>query len=80
MVLDSMRTLLIWGFSLIVKWESFCWVEIIGFAVLLAGMATYNAIVRIPGFSYDDAEPAVEDESLLDSYDDTYEGVEDPRK
>jgi hypothetical protein len=33
MVLDSVRTILIWAVSLLVKWEDFCWVQLLGFAV-----------------------------------------------
>jgi len=61
MVLDSLRTILIWGFSLIVKWETFCWVQIIGFVILIAGTLIYNALVKVPGLVYEDAAAKVED-------------------
>ena len=63
MVIDSLRTMVIWGFSLAVKWETFCWVEIIGFVVLLAGSMVYNQVIRVPRFSYPDADGKYE--SLL---------------
>ena len=52
MVLDSLRTMVIWGFSLGLKWEKFCYMQIIGFVVLLAGTMVYNSVVRVPGFEY----------------------------
>ncbi|XP_063837460.1 solute carrier family 35 member F6 [Ostrinia nubilalis] len=45
MVLDSVRTLVIWMVSLAVKWQDFHWQHLIGFAVLILGMAQYNGIV-----------------------------------
>jgi hypothetical protein len=55
MVLDSLRTMVIWAFSLAVQWETFCWVEIIGFIVLLTGTVIYNAIIKLPWSVYEDA-------------------------
>jgi hypothetical protein len=52
MVLDSLRTLVIWGFSMAVGWESFCYVQIIGFVVLLTGTFIFNGIIVVPGFEY----------------------------
>ena len=40
--------------------------EIIGFVVLIAGTVMYNALVRVPGFTYDEAPPAEKDVGLLD--------------
>jgi hypothetical protein len=56
--------MVIWAFSLAVQWESFCWVQIIGFVLLLSGSMVYNQVVRIPGFTYPDAAPSKE--ALLD--------------
>lgn len=61
MVLDSLRTMVIWAFSLGVKWETFCWVQIIGFVILLSGTIIYNAIVKLPWVDY--AEPKSVDEA-----------------
>jgi hypothetical protein len=52
MVLDSLRTIVIWAVSLGLKWESFCWVQLIGFAVLIAGTLIYNAMVKLPKLQY----------------------------
>lgn len=44
MVLDSLRTLVIWAVSLAVGWETFHGLEILGFGVLLMGAALYNGL------------------------------------
>jgi uncharacterized membrane protein len=69
MVLDSLRTMVIWAFSLGLKWEKFCFMQIVGFVILLSGTMVYNSIVKVPGFAYPDEEPAPEDdrEGLLAS-------------
>jgi len=69
MVLDSLRTMVIWAFSLGMKWEKFCFMQIVGFVILLSGTMVYNAIVKVPGFAYPEAEPAGEGDSerLLDA-------------
>nr|XP_012152488.1 PREDICTED: solute carrier family 35 member F6 isoform X2 [Megachile rotundata] len=45
MILDSVRTIFIWGFSLIVGWQIFHYLQLIGFTILLIGMSCYNNIV-----------------------------------
>ncbi len=64
MVLDSVRTLFIWMFSLAVAWETFCWVEIIGFLILVVGQLLYNAVVKLPWSVYEQppSAAAVQDE------------------
>jgi hypothetical protein len=52
MLLDSLRTMVIWGFSLGVGWESFCYVQLIGFAILLTGTVIYVKVLRVPGLEY----------------------------
>ncbi|XP_032669164.1 solute carrier family 35 member F6 [Odontomachus brunneus] len=44
MILDSVRTFIIWAFSLAVGWQVFHYLQVIGFIVLLIGMACYNNI------------------------------------
>ncbi|NXN42308.1 S35F6 protein, partial [Rhinoptilus africanus] len=46
MVLDSLRTLLVWALSLALGWETFHGLQILGFGVLLAGAALYNGLHR----------------------------------
>ncbi|XP_011301737.1 solute carrier family 35 member F6 [Fopius arisanus] len=45
MILDSVRTIVIWGFSLIFQWQAFHYLQLIGFTVLLIGMGSYNNVV-----------------------------------
>jgi uncharacterized membrane protein len=48
MVLDSVRTVLVWGFSLAMGWEQFHALQLLGFFVLTIGTALYNEIIRVP--------------------------------
>jgi hypothetical protein len=45
MVLDSIRTLVIWGFSIAIGWQKFHYLQVIGFVNLLFGMCVYNNII-----------------------------------
>ncbi|GAB1862757.1 Transmembrane protein C2orf18 [Camponotus japonicus] len=45
MILDSVRTILIWAFSLAFQWQAFHYMQLIGFVILLIGMACYNNII-----------------------------------
>ncbi|XP_015172595.1 PREDICTED: solute carrier family 35 member F6 [Polistes dominula] len=45
MILDSIRTIVIWAFSLIFGWQDFHYLQLIGFAILLIGMCCYNNVV-----------------------------------
>jgi hypothetical protein len=60
MVLDSVRTMVVWGFSIAVSWEKFRLMQLGGFVLLMAGQAVYNDIVRVPGFFYPRAEDVVQ--------------------
>lgn len=46
MVLDSLRTLVIWVVSLALGWEVFHGLQVLGFIVLLLGTALYNGLHR----------------------------------
>ncbi|CAL4135163.1 unnamed protein product, partial [Meganyctiphanes norvegica] len=48
MVLDSVRTLVIWLFSLAVHWQTFQYLQPIGFVVLVLGMMLYNDLILLP--------------------------------
>merc|ERR1712216_240812 len=48
MILDSMRTALVWSVALILGWETFHILQLVGFMVMLVGIALYNEIVRLP--------------------------------
>ncbi|XP_021208208.1 solute carrier family 35 member F6 [Bombyx mori] len=45
MVLDSVRTLVVWVVSLAVRWQSFHWQHLMGFGVLIVGTCLYNNLV-----------------------------------
>lgn len=46
--IDTSRTLFIWIISLALGWESFKWLQIVGFALLVYGTFLFNDIVRPP--------------------------------
>ncbi len=45
MVLDSIRTLVIWTVSLAVGWQVFHALQLLGFGFLVVGMCIYNDIL-----------------------------------
>ncbi|KAI5285414.1 hypothetical protein KEM55_000669 [Ascosphaera atra] len=46
--IDTCRTLFIWVISLALGWESFKWLQVVGFAMLVYGTFLFNDIVRPP--------------------------------
>jgi len=48
MVLDSIRTFVIWTISLAIGWQEFQYFQVIGFVLLLAGTFIYNKIIPLP--------------------------------
>jgi drug/metabolite transporter (DMT)-like permease len=48
MVLDSLRTIVIWVVSLSLKWQKFQPLHLLGFAFLISGMLIYNNILFLP--------------------------------
>lgn len=48
MVLDSVRTLVIYTVSLALHWQRFHWLQPIGFTVLVLGMCVYNDVLVTP--------------------------------
>ncbi|TGZ79170.1 integral membrane protein [Ascodesmis nigricans] len=47
-IIDTCRTLFIWIVSLALHWESFKWLQIIGFALLVYGTFVFNQIIASP--------------------------------
>ncbi|KAI9687697.1 MAG: hypothetical protein M1820_010385 [Bogoriella megaspora] len=47
-VIDTCRTLFIWIVSLGLGWESFKWLQLLGFAVLVYGTFLFNDLIRPP--------------------------------
>lgn len=48
MVLDSVRTFVIWIVSLALRWQGFSVLQLIGFIILLCGMCLYNDVILRP--------------------------------
>ncbi|XP_077998239.1 solute carrier family 35 member F6-like [Glandiceps talaboti] len=48
MVLDSVRTVVIWGISCLLRWENFLALEVLGFVLLICGQCIYNDIIFTP--------------------------------
>jgi len=48
MVLDSVRTIVIWAVDLIVGWETFQYLQVIGFILLISGTMLYNQVLPSP--------------------------------
>ncbi|CZR54421.1 probable integral membrane protein [Phialocephala subalpina] len=46
--IDTCRTLFIWIVSLFLGWESFKWLQVLGFALLVYGTFLFNGLVRPP--------------------------------
>jgi len=47
-IIDTFRTLFIWIVSLALHWESFKWLQIVGFALLVYGTFLFNELVQPP--------------------------------
>jgi drug/metabolite transporter (DMT)-like permease len=47
-IIDTCRTLFIWIVSLALGWESFKWLQVMGFALLVYGTFMFNDLVRPP--------------------------------
>jgi len=50
--IDTCRTLFIWIVSLGLGWESFKWLQVVGFALLVYGTGVFNDIIRPPTLSF----------------------------
>ncbi|KAL3861597.1 hypothetical protein ACJMK2_007623 [Sinanodonta woodiana] len=48
MVLDSIRTLIIWVVSLSVAWQKFQGLQVLGFIMLISGTCLYNELIIMP--------------------------------
>jgi len=64
MVLDSVRTIIVWIVGLGAFGEKFSILQFVGFLILISGTLVYNVIFRVPTFDYTafdspDAEPPV---------------------
>jgi hypothetical protein len=48
MVLDSIRTIVIWAFSIAIGWQHFHYLQVVGFTSLIFGMCVYNDLMMGP--------------------------------
>lgn len=55
--IDATRVFLVWIFSLIIGWEHFVWLQLVGFVILLFGTGLFNEIFRLPGLYYPSQQP-----------------------
>eukprot|EP00927_Polykrikos_kofoidii_P050463 TRINITY_DN4437_c0_g1_i1.p1 TRINITY_DN4437_c0_g1~~TRINITY_DN4437_c0_g1_i1.p1 ORF type:complete len:431 (-),score=59.28 TRINITY_DN4437_c0_g1_i1:164-1345(-) len=68
MMLDASRTLVIWAFGLAVTycydenskfgevWNDYCYIQLVGFFVLVCGQAVYGNVLRVPFCEYPEEE------------------------
>ncbi|KAJ3302215.1 hypothetical protein HDV03_005233 [Kappamyces sp. JEL0829] len=54
--IDTCRTLFIWMSSLALGWETFSWLQVVGFVVLIYGTFIFNDVVLPPWFLRDPQE------------------------
>lgn len=47
------RTLFIWIVSLLLGWESFSWVQVVGFVIMVTGTFYFNGVLRWPFITSD---------------------------
>jgi len=66
MVLDSVRNLVVWTASLAIGWDTFSWLQLVGFVILSVGTLMYNEILTFPSlFYYPTAEEARRPSSFI---------------
>ncbi|KAH8819076.1 hypothetical protein F5884DRAFT_759402 [Xylogone sp. PMI_703] len=46
--IDTCRTLFVWMVSLFLGWETFKWLQVLGFALLVYGTSLFNQLIRPP--------------------------------
>ena len=50
--IDTCRTLFIWMVSLGLGWETFKWLQVVGFALLVYGTGVFNEVVSPPTVAF----------------------------
>ena len=51
-IIETARTVFIWLFSILVGWEVFIWLQLVGFLFLVLGTLVYNEILVIPWWGF----------------------------
>lgn len=64
--IDTCRTLFIWIVSLGLGWETFKWLQVVGFALLVYGTFLFNDLVRPPMKSCLPSDDDHQGEDMLD--------------
>jgi len=67
--IDVSRTALIWVVELALMWNTFSWIQLLGFVVLVAGTLVYNEMIVIPGLDPKGVtEPLVSNQAKDDAH------------
>lgn len=68
MVLDTLRNIVVWVFSLWLFGEKFKWLQLVGFVILVGGTAVYKNLVEVPlacmRHREEDASPAPAEDTV----------------
>ncbi|CAG9315678.1 unnamed protein product [Blepharisma stoltei] len=48
--IDTCRTIFVWVFSILIGWEDFVWMQLVGFLLIIGGTIVFNEIIIIPFF------------------------------
>eukprot|EP00929_Paragymnodinium_shiwhaense_P118851 TRINITY_DN90748_c0_g1_i1.p1 TRINITY_DN90748_c0_g1~~TRINITY_DN90748_c0_g1_i1.p1 ORF type:complete len:342 (-),score=98.26 TRINITY_DN90748_c0_g1_i1:79-1104(-) len=59
--IDVSRTSIIWMVELALHWNTFSWLQLSGFVVLVLGTMVYNGILKIPGLERAEEKPLIEE-------------------
>lgn len=62
--LDGLRTITVWGVSLALDWETFHFLQLVGFVILFIGTMFYNEVIELPAW----AKPAKEEQMFAPGY------------
>lgn len=65
MVLDSVRTCVVWAAGLTFFGETFSILQLIGFVILICGTLVYNVIFRLPNFDYSTYDAPQEENPVI---------------
>jgi len=67
-VLDSVRTVVIWAVSLIVGWQEFQYLQIVGFVLLIGGTCMYKELLPLPDCLKPPSAEADEKQKLVTAF------------
>merc|ERR1719188_1795148 len=58
--IDVSRTSIIWVVELLLRWNTFSALQLVGFSILVVGTLIYNAILRVPALDRMEAQRLVD--------------------